>query len=1143
MAGLLDALDDLFSGAGIEASVSVQIGPLNDVTAAVTALASGPPDLTNLQNLIGNLPVPAGLDGLAGLSGALAGPAGDLDIDLSGSFTALLGPLARIGGEGFGITAALRLQSGLCLMQEALKLATGSGFGGGFGLPLPADLWRRQGMPPGVDVTVDVVRERMAELIASLDSFGPRLDGPRLLQLLRTVAPRLEDLRKWPTIPVVSDVMEIAAVAVEWSLLDGPGLTALLDTRLARIGDVIALPRTRVLAPLLSQATVASTLPARVDAALADLPPLLDRLARKVTETNVQPNHNELALLRQHVQALEEVAAALDLDGTPLGRLNRLVPDLELALARAVRLFCPGLGGVAIAAKLDGLLALIPEAEPDPLRGAVEAIEGIDLSILTSPLAGVRDAVQGVVDEIEAALGSVRDAITAALDPVADGLDAALAGAHLADAQAALAAFPDQIRDFVDNQVRPAIDPVRAAITTAVNNLQSALSGFDPQSLVAPLRDALDDLADLVGTGEVSSVVQEVESALASASAAIEGFDLSGAADEAIALLNDLEAKFGAIDPVVIPEPVVPVVEGAIEAVASIDFTAEVGEPIVATIAGALAAGPAAILDALAGQMEELRTRIDQFRPSVVVGDALDEPFATLLTTLEEVSPSSLLELVADELRRAADRVRLLDPDALIAPLARLHDQLVGALEPLRPSNLLKPVDDAIHAAIARLFEVTGVDDVFDGLDDVLGTVTAWIDVVAEMEGVLRRLGQMLAEPGEVSVAVAGMVDTLVDELDGADLDALRPRFESLAAIVHSVEAGVVAAEATRALRAAEPVGAALGGQAVARLGAAARAFPRTALADLRPVPSRRHLAELADRLVAACDRIDAARQPWVALAGQIATKAPRLQADLGTYARLSVLDGKSAFADCIVPPADRAALKASVRAAATEGLDLSVRAVFGLFARIAPHVAGIATGFADLVAAARTKIEEVTGAGGVGGAVDALEAAADLLRSLDLSPLTGPLDAVFGRLETAVGALDPAPLAAVLRAAAAAIADLLDLGALISPADVSALDATYEQVLDAVRALRPSAVVAETLDPVYEQVLGELLPVLDLPARLRDLLGSIGASLTADVTAQLARVEAAFDAMLRAIPVQGGRLSASVSVSVSASASAGGGG
>lgn len=1140
MPGLMVSVDDLFGAVDIDASISVQLGPLDAVAATVADLASGPPDLSTLTAAIGELPVPDELDGLVGLAGELSAAANGLDLDLSSVFDAIIEPLDRIGLPGFGIEAAQRLACGIEVARTIVTMTTGEVFSGGFGLPLPAELWGRQGMPAGTDADPEEVRQRMAGLRAELDEFGPHLDGPALVGLLRAVAPQVVDLRKWPHIPIISDILEIAAVAATWEGLEPGPLTTHLDRQLARIGDVIAMPRTRVADPLVAQARLIAEAPDRISDAADEVVPVLSRVATKVTDTTIPPSIGELVVLERHVRTLEELAGAVELDATPLDRLPHLVDDLELQLLRAVRAFHPAMDTGSISGPLDALLEMIPEPEGDPLGGAAQAIADLDLAFLTDPLAGVQEAVQSVVDEITAALDTVRDQVTAALGPVADGLDAALDATGLVEAQAALAALPDEMRTFVDTEVRPTIDPIRDAISGAVAALDDALDGFDPESLVAPIRDAIEQLADLLSTDEIGSVVDEVHAALDAAATVVAELDFATATDEVVALLADLEATFSEIDPIAIPEPALPIVEGAVEVVASIDVASELSGPINAVVDGALEAGPGLLLDELDDQLGDLRGRIEQFRPSVAVGDALDHPFVELLDTLEDVSPATLLESIANELRRAADRVRLLEPSAILGPIESAHGQLAAAVETVRPSNLLQPVDDAIASAIGRLFEVTGVDDVFDGLNDALATVQAWIDVVAETEGVIRRLGEMFAQPGDGDAALDELVEAIVARLDTADIESLRGRFETLGDTVRSVQHGTITAEITQALRSTQVAPAALSGPDLARLAAAARAFPRAALADHRPVPKRRRLADAADRLVAVVGRLEAAAPGVHQLSADIDVRAPRLQADLSTYARLSIIDGEDVFSDCIIPVPDRAAVLDAVRRAAREGLELPMRALLGLFGRVAPHLSDLAIGFADVVVALQTKVGAVAGDEGIGGAVDSLEDVADLLRDLDLAPVTDPLDDVFGRIETAVDAFDPAPLRVALDAAAGAVADLLNLDTLIDPAVVATLDATYGEVLDRVRTLRPGAVVAETLDPLYEDLLADILALLELPTLLRDLLGSIGAGLSDEVTEQLARVEIAFDAMLRAVPLRGGRFEASVEVS--ATASVGGG-
>src|SRR5690606_23398388 len=204
----------------------------------------------------------------------------------------------------------------------------------------------------------------------------------------------------------------------------------------------------------------------------------------------------------------------------------------------------------------------------------------------------------------------------------------------------------------------------------------------------------------------------------------------------------------------------------------------------------------------------------ERFKPSIVVGETLDQPFAQALGALETFTPSALLGTLVDALRDLTNRLSIADPDAIVGPLVGIHGQLTAAVDALRPSTLLAPVDAEIAAAIERLFEATGVDTVFDGIDDVLGPISTHLEAVVAARGVLGRIADLLADPGDVGTALGSLTDAIVDRLDAVDLAALGDRFDDLAAKVASVTAASLAADLAPALRTAQRAQPAIGGAA-----------------------------------------------------------------------------------------------------------------------------------------------------------------------------------------------------------------------------------------------------------------------------------------------------------------------------------------
>jgi hypothetical protein len=494
-----------------------------------------------------------------------------------------------------------------------------------------------------------------------------------------------------------------------------------------------------------------------------------------------------------------------------------------------------------------------------------------------------------------------------------------------------------------------------------------------------------------------------------------------------------------------------------------------------------------------------------------------------------------LLQQLQAALDGLAGRLNVLDVDAIINPLVELHQTIVAQVEALRPSKLLEPVNVAIESAIAKVYEVSGIDDIFDGINDALAYIQSWTGLLADCRDLLAQAAALFSEPGDATAAVNALVDEALAKLDQVDLSRLQTAFNAAGEAVRRVERDAIAGELARALQNAGQQGVALlSSNTAQQVKQLIRSFPMAALRAHEPIPRRRHLLNAMERLLAAADTLDAARQPWNEISPQLLDAAGGLQEALLDYYKVQQLNGGGVFAQFRNPPDNVAALKETVRAALLDSLEAPLTTVIVAFQAFSPYIQLLAQGFSDILDSVHQKIDSIVGEEGVGGAINAAEEAANLLRDIDLSPITGPLDSLYGRIETAVNALDPEPLRAVLNAARDAIGSLLQLSTLIDQATIANLDNAYNTAVSTIGDLAPSEVIASTLDPVYEELLADFLPVLDLPARLRELTEAAGRKLGDEAVRELARIEVAFDEMLRAIPLATGTASVQVSASVS---------
>lgn len=1135
MSGLIGRIGELRGGIDISVDLKAQSDALAALIATVRSLKDGPPDLRTLTDAVAAVPLPPALEALGSIPAMLPGVLALRPNNPLSLIAPLIAPLRTLAEGGFSVSVTIDIGAVLEAVREIVRLTTGQVFAGPAGMS-GAGGGGPQAFPlPDAPAIADL-RAGIAAGRTALAALGPRLDAPRLLALLRQAGAKVGARHThMPPLPVLGDLLEALGTVAAWQAMPPAELAHSLGATLQDAARLIARPRDLTVAPLLEAANRVAGAQAVMTEAANSLESILPRLAERLGNGLGTPSAAEATLLERAADLLGPLVTALDPANSPLARVRGLPFEVTGHLLRAQRALSAGGDAGAVIGKAETLVAMIPAPPPAPFGPAVDAVAGLDVSAIAGPMQALRDAVQTALDGVATARAAVRDAITAALAPLADALDALIAASRLEEVVPALAGFAGQLETTINTNVRPAVEAVRGAVEAAVDAVANAAQTFDPAALVAPLRDALEQLAALLDDPELQSAFAQVSVSLDAAMLALDGVDLSGAADEAIRNIEAIEVKLAAIDPADIPEAAKPVIAQAVKVVTSINFTGTVAGPLVDQLGRALALGPGALIGTLEGGIEALRTELDAFRPSATIGAAIGEPFRELAAILHAFTPSALLGQVQQALDGLAARANVLDPGALLDPLADAHAALTQAVASISPAVLLRPVNEEADRAVRRLVTETRLDDAFAGIAEFAAAVEAPLDLLADMRDLLRDAAALLADPGDATAAVDAIVNDTVARFDTLDMAVLADGFAATAAAVAAIQRDAMVAPLAPALRAAAAAAPAALANPGARLIRLLASLPRDALDRARDTPGTRRARAAAERLSRTGGLLTAAAAGWPALGQRLAVQANELDERLADYQRLLVVEGGGAFAGLAGPAApDRATLQAMVRTALQEELTPTLRVLHAAFRALAPWASALAQGIADLLDAARTKLAAILGDAGLGGAAEGLAELGERLTHLDLAEIEAPLQALHTRLQTAVARLDPAPIQAALHAAAAAVTGLLKIGNLVPAAALRQADQSWATAVARIEALSPEQVIAATLDPAWEHALGAIAPVLALPLQLRATLDLATGTLTDDAKRQLARVEEAFDRMLLAIPLRTGVQSASVSVSVS---------
>lgn len=1140
MSDLLSRIGTLRGSIDISADLGAQADALGGIVDLVRGLQDGPPELGDLAGLVGGLPVPPALSGLVSLGTQLPAAIAHAPDNPAGLVGPILAPLTALAGGSFSVSITFDIGAVLEVVQEIIRLATGRVFAGPQGMPDGPNGGPHAFPLPDMP-SIEALRANVTEARQVVAALGPRLDAPRLLQMLQNAGQGVAPLHpRFLPLPILGDLLEALGTVASWQTMTPDVLSRSLAGTLQDAARLIGAPKTQVADPLLRAGQLAANAAATFSGAADQLGALLPPFAARLATGLSVPTATEATALERVADALEPVLAALHPTESPLARVEHVPFELTGHLLRAQRAMSGGGDGGALLERISAWIEALPDSEEAPFGPAVAKVSELDLSIIAGPMGALRQAVQEALDAVDAAQEAVRDALTAAIRPLADALDVALGAAQLDEVVPALASYAEQLSSAIDGTVRPAVDAVGGAIDSAVTAVGDATETFDPARLIEPLRNALDQLAELLNDPQIQDAFAAVGEALEAAATALDNLDLAVAADAAITNIGAIETKINAIDPATIPEDAKPLIAQGVEVVVSIDFTASVGDPLITALEVALEAGPGALLAVVESGVDDLRAELDHFKPSEAIGAQIGAPFEELATTLRGFSPSSLLPQVQDALDSIAAQAGVLDIGAVMDPLREAHATLTGLVDRLSPQALLAPVRAEADKALEKLQQETGLDRAFAGLAELAAAVEAPLELLGDVRDLLREAAALVADPGDAGAQVGALLDAAVARLDTVQMERLAAGFTATAVAHAGIQRDAMVAPLAPALRAAAAAAPpALSGPG-ARLARVLSLLPTAALDLARDTPATRRARAAVGRLVRLRDALPRTTEAWQPLGQRLSVQAGELEGKLADYQRLLVVEGGGAFAGmtAIVPP-DRAALQAAVRAALEEEVAAPLRVLQAGFAALAPWMAQLATGISDLFDAIGVKLDGILGEEGLGGAASGLAELGDRLAHLDLSPIEGPLDLLHGRIAAALDSLDPAPLETALREAADSLASLLRVETLIPPSRLAEADAAWAAIVARIEALSPEQVVAATLDPAWKKALGAIEPVLDIPLKLRALVDAAGSGISADARVQLGRVEEAFDRMLQAIPARTGVAVASLSVSADVSVAA----
>jgi hypothetical protein len=1171
MPTIFDRLGTALSGNTLSANLTVEAGNLSGIVSTVAGLISDPPDdfqgfLQDLAELpLPDLNVAGGLaTNLGNIQNALPTDLGDV----SGSFLTALGELGD--SVGLGITNVLAealevaqaiehlLHTDLtCGLVGSLSFGGSADGGPGPGGDVPPGPGTFDALPTGDDPGPGngagsgdgassnlPAPETLDQALALLDGLPAPLNAESLLKWLHSLTniPRPEGflLR---AVPLLDDLRDPLDTLITWEAMTPAEILGHLAATLQAAEAFIRQGLDAVLGSLLAEL---ATLAAQFQPGADTLAQAADELTARLGElrTAVQgadPSSGSgqdlsgtgpaVTALNAQLDALDAVRATFEAEvQAPLlaltARLETLPADLDDQMNHIISVLQPG-GALGRLTRGEALpdLSLPPAAEAafteleqklgDYLGFFTNLLDKIDMQALQAPITAIADEARAAADGLDQALVAITLQVQGLFSQVEGLLDQVDTTALVDQAQAAIDGFKDQ----VIQQLTTAFAPVRTAIEAVVTQIDQAVGQFDPASLVAELQAAIDSIAGVLTDPEVTALLDKIRTALDSVAQAIESLAFTPVTDEVVATIDQLTAAVSSIDTSLLTAPLQMALKAAVSVLPQ--DLAPVTDPLVDQFGQLIDAGPVPLIETVRDQPARLLDQVRSFDPGALVGDALSQPFQSLLGQMEGFQPSSLLGSVDSELDGFKDRLRQnASPGQLVAPLVPLHQQLMQSVDALQPSGLLQPLEDGVEQVINGILDTLPADEFFDQFDAVAHTIEDVVALGDRLVAVVQRVRDLLGDLNDGPGQLQTWVGAILDKIGGlADTSSLNPHFAALSATVDSSRAAGLTATFSAS---ADPLLAALDtlnpAGRLATLIQVYYTFPRPALEALPDSPEKTAILAALDRFNPSQPAFNAAYQALADLrTALLAAQANLATATADWDARYHPADG--ILASLQKTGATGAELRGWIEDALGDTLVTPLSALFAGFDPLQRMVAAIATALETTITALQTKVSSILlGPNSLTGIRDALDQLVQRLRDLNLSFLTDSLDDLFGNVRGKLEALNPAALQQTLDTAFEQMLDSLSLDLAIPPASLAQLDADYADILDKLRLLDPQKVVTEVITPVYEEKVVPLIEAFDLTPVLTTIVDKLR-SLDDELRGEMDRVNTGYQAFLAAVP------------------------
>jgi hypothetical protein len=1160
VANLLELVQSASQSAGIATAIQQQLGNLNGIGSAVEALTSQPPstigDMVGHLNGVGLPNIPA-LDtltsGVSNIRALLPAQSGDLIAGLSGGLDGLEGALEDkiikpVGETIDAIKSLVALITGKAVVpppapaQAAAVAAGGAPPAGG----TPASAAPAPAVPGAGSPAAQT--QSAADAITAINSVLDQLPQPltvwSLLDLSGTLFAQMAT-SDFPAgmLPGISNFQYRLATIHQWRGMGSAQIAAAITQTLQALAQFIHRGIDAEIAAVGTDATplivtnAFQSIQSSVDALVAGL----QQLAAAVQSGNLSGVTPVLTTLQTNRQALDSTLATVQpvYDGaaaqTLTAHLQRLPALLDGRMREVLNQLLPASALPVPAPDLGTIDALIPDADISALTDRIKSLgDGIAAIVGVLDIEAIRPTVEQAVTAANSVAAGLDDAIIglrSKLTSLFDKIDAPIAALDTAAVVHDVETQLNGLRDTLKNTIGQLFDPVKTALTGAVDAVSTVADKFDPQSIVAPMTTVSNDLKSLFESSDVATALHDGSAALDKATKDIQELSFKPVTDKVIGDIDDVAKTLKKIDVSKIPAPARELLSAALQVIP------KTLDPVIKALTDklkqAIESGPEPVLEKIKEGPALVAAEIDKLAPDKLIGDQIDKPFNDLLDKLAGFKPTALLKPVQDALADLRQRLQAFAPGQLLQPVEKLRQDLLDEFDKLNPAQLIAPVNDQIHKVTGAIVGALPIDEILAPLDEVanfVGHVLAGVDAARALLDRLISIESGLSDPASQVDAVVNDILSRIGQIP--DEHAFDAPLAGVATAIDSVKADPIRAAAGNAL--APLTGGLNTLDPQRRYGDLVRAYRGISKSALSALPDSAEKAATLTFLNAFDPQAPAYARPSAAVQGVLdgltaATTA--LSTGLNDWDSLYHA-ANGPFAEYRRNSVSKSDLQDLVGGALRPSVAEPVDMVFALVDRARKVLDAVLKAIEPTLTAIDQDLASLlllpTALHSIGDAVKALE---DRITHLDLSMISDELANTFSLVRGKLAAFDPSKIGDDINNIFNDVIGQLDISKLLPQDELTKLDDSYDGILTKLRALKPREIIVNATQPLFDAAVKPVLDILTKLTALVDALIKKLDDLSGELNEELSRTNVAFGEMLKAIPLNGGGAAASAGV------------